>query len=111
MATGGAAANNRGKVFERIVTNELRKAGFVEALRVGMFGGKADVQVDGLQIQTKYYAPARFPGWISEILEEVDFLVVGEAAGSGKPSRRVVALPWPLFIELLRYRRSARENP
>ena len=86
----GKASRNRGNAFEREVAAKLG------GRRVGQFGDKVDVSVDGyLRVQCKNGAtyPERMDGWLRAIPVEAGLLravVLGDAPGSAGKRRSLI---------------------
>jgi hypothetical protein len=86
----GKNARNRGNAFEREVAEKLG------GRRVGQYGDKVDVVVDGyLQLQCKNGAayPERLDGWLRSIPVRSELLrgaVIGDAPGSGTKRRAII---------------------
>lgn len=102
-------AKNRGKDFERKLVTELNQAGY-PTRRVGQFGGKTDVLIDGkFAIQAKKFAESRYPGWMTQELEDLAHeapliepaLIIESAPGRGKKSQRLVVIDWSSFLHYL----------
>ena len=91
-ARRGKTSRNRGNAFEREVAAKLG------GRRVGQYGDKVDVQVDGwLRVQCKNgnAYPERLDGWLRAIPAQADMLravVLGDAPGSAGKRRSLVVL-------------------
>lgn len=97
----GRRARQRGNRYELQVA---RSAGGV---KVGHHGGPEDVLVGMFVVQTKYFAPGRFPGWMADELAKlprtlgrVPLLIVGEAAGRGRKGRALAIVDLADWIGL-----------
>ena len=95
----GKTARNRGNSFEREVAAKLG------GRRVGQYGDKVDVVVDGwLRVQCKNGAayPERIDGWLRSIPVEAGILravVVGDAPGSSGKRRTLIVLDFDDFTD------------
>ena len=93
----GRTARARGNAFERAVAKKLN------GQRVGMFGGKTDVQADWIAIQCKVGGAysERYDGWLRSVPTKGDqlaALVVGDSPGQGKRQRTMIVLDLEDFI-------------
>jgi hypothetical protein len=93
----GRTARQRGNSFEREVAKRLNGE------RVGMFGGKTDVQADWIAVQCKVGGSysERYDGWLRSIAvkgDQLAALVVGDSPGAGKRRRTMIVLDLDDFI-------------
>jgi hypothetical protein len=98
-ARRGRTARARGNAFEVEVAHKLG------GRRVGQYGDKVDVRVDGwLAIQCKNGAayPERLDGWLRSIPVEAGVLravVLGDAPGPGRKRRTLIVLDLDDFAD------------
>jgi hypothetical protein len=96
-ARRGRTARARGNAFEVEVAHKLG------GRRVGQYGDKVDVRVDGwLAVQCKNGAayPERIDGWLRSIPVEAVVLravVLGDAPGAGRKRRTLIVLDFDEF--------------
>lgn len=94
----GKNARNRGNAFERELAAKLN------GKRVGMFGGKTDVETDFAVIQAKVGKsyPERLDSWLRQLKPRSDqlaVLVVGDSPGPGTRRRALAIIDLDDFIE------------
>ena len=94
----GKNARNRGNAFERELATKLN------GKRVGMFGGKTDVETDFAVIQAKVGKsyPERLDSWLRQLnprSDQLAVLVVGDSPGPGVRRRALAIIDLDDFME------------
>jgi len=97
----GARARNKGNAFERECAAKLG------GVRVGMYGGKVDIQTDWLVAQLKCgngtYSE-RYDGWLRSVngnANQISALIVGDSPGAGTKRRTMIVFDFEDFIALM----------